>query len=178
MRREATAKSGGRRKSAFAEEEEGYMFVEESFRIRFGNGEVIDFYADSAADKESWMNVLSQTVDRGVQRSNGPAKTWTDLVLRHESHARAKQHADRLLGRRGVDGSSDAGGESTPLPSSSPQAKNDVTEGKRESAFVKPSPAMVAAASQQRQGHKHTSSQSGPLGSIEARRQKTRSLMF
>jgi hypothetical protein len=53
--KETSTKGGGRRKSAFAEEEEGYMFVEEGFRIRFANGEVIDFYADSAAEKDGWM---------------------------------------------------------------------------------------------------------------------------
>lgn len=37
--RETTGKGGSRRRSGFAEEEEGYMFVEEGFRIRFGNGE-------------------------------------------------------------------------------------------------------------------------------------------
>ncbi|KAK0939129.1 Bud site selection protein bud4, partial [Friedmanniomyces endolithicus] len=41
----------GRRKSAFAEEDEGYQYVEEGFRIRFANGETIDFYAESAALK-------------------------------------------------------------------------------------------------------------------------------
>ncbi|KAF2497850.1 DUF1709-domain-containing protein [Lophium mytilinum] len=74
------SKSGGRRKSAFAEEEEGYMFVEEGFRIRFANGEVIDFYADSAAQKEGWMKVLCETVGKDL----GSSKGWTDLVLSKE----------------------------------------------------------------------------------------------
>lgn len=77
MQSDASPKKGGRRKSAFAEEEEGYMFVEEGFRIRFINGETIDFYADSAAAKDDWMKVLADVV--GID-TNKP-KTWTDLVL-------------------------------------------------------------------------------------------------
>lgn len=77
MQKEASGKGGGRRKSAFAEEEEGYMFVEEGFRIRFANGETIDFYADSAAEKDGWMKVLADVVGKDTNRS----KQWTDLVL-------------------------------------------------------------------------------------------------
>lgn len=77
MRSEASPKKGGRRKSAFAEEEEGYMFVEEGFRIRFANGETIDFYADSAAAKDDWMKVLADVVGKDTSKP----KTWTDLVL-------------------------------------------------------------------------------------------------
>ncbi|PIG80810.1 GTP binding protein (Bud4) [Aspergillus arachidicola] len=83
MQKETTTKGGGRRKSAFAEEEEGYMFVEEGFRIRFGNGEVIDFYADSAADKEGWMKVLADAVGKGSSGSS-QVKQWTELVLKRE----------------------------------------------------------------------------------------------
>lgn len=77
MRSDASPKKGGRRKSAFAEEEEGYMFVEEGFRIRFANGETIDFYADSAAAKDDWMKVLAEVVGKDTNKP----KTWTDLVL-------------------------------------------------------------------------------------------------
>lgn len=80
MRNDASPKKGGRRKSAFAEEEEGYMFVEEGFRIRFANGEIIDFYADSAAEKEDWMTALSEVVGKDPDK----AKSWTDLVLRKQ----------------------------------------------------------------------------------------------
>lgn len=77
MRKETSGKGGGRRKSAFAEEEEGYMFVEEGFRIRFANGETIDFYADSAAEKDGWMKVLAEVVGKDSVKN----KAWTDLVL-------------------------------------------------------------------------------------------------
>lgn len=79
----------GRRKSAFAEEEEGYMFVEEGFRMRFANGETIDFYADSAAEKDGWMKALSEVVGKDMKN-----KTWTDLVLaRHRADASRAQKA-------------------------------------------------------------------------------------
>ena len=56
------------------------MFVEEGFRVRFGNGEVIDFYADSTTDKEAWMRVLSEVVGKDHKSS----KSWTEVVLKRE----------------------------------------------------------------------------------------------
>ena len=91
--KETTTRGGGRRKSAFSEEEEGYMFVEEGFRIRFANGEVIDFYADSRAEKEGWMSVLSDTVGKGYAAGTGQVKAWTELVLKHEKALNAKREA-------------------------------------------------------------------------------------
>lgn len=75
-----------RRKSGFSEEEEGYMFVEEGFRIRFGNGEVIDFYADSADDKRGWMKILADTIGR-VPDQRG----WCQLILVREARIKADQ---------------------------------------------------------------------------------------
>lgn len=81
-----TAKSGkSRRKSAFAEEDEAYQFVEEGFRIRFANGETIDFYADNAKDKEGWMAVLSRTVGK----SAAVGKPWCQAVLAMEKKSKA-----------------------------------------------------------------------------------------
>ncbi|KAK4043994.1 cell division protein anillin-domain-containing protein [Parachaetomium inaequale] len=113
MEKETTGKGGRRRRSAFAEEEEGYMFVEEGFRIRFNNGELIDFYADSTADKEGWMRVLGEVLGRdslgGGGGSSGEGGSvedlmggggsrmkgkWCELVLRREEarrvHSRTK----------------------------------------------------------------------------------------
>ena len=90
IQKEASGKSGGRRKSAFAEEEEGYMFVEEGFRMRFANGETIDFYADSAAEKDGWMKVLSEVVGKDLSKP----KSWTDIVL-------AKQRVEASKAARG-----------------------------------------------------------------------------
>ncbi|KAF2767211.1 DUF1709-domain-containing protein [Teratosphaeria nubilosa] len=87
-----------RRKSAFAEEDEGYQYVEEGFRIRFANGETIDFYADSRAKKDNWMGALSQVI--GKPATEKKAATWTDLVLAREKaeglqsrpSSRSKEH--------------------------------------------------------------------------------------
>ena len=81
-KKDASARGGGRRKSAFAEEEEGYMFVEEGFRMRFGNGETIDFYAENTADKDGWMKVLADAI--GNDSSGQVQKAWTTLVLARE----------------------------------------------------------------------------------------------
>lgn len=89
LQQPSKTKNGGRRKSAFAEEEEGYMFVEEGFRIRFANGEVIDFYADTTAQKEEWVNVLSETIGKDL----GGSRAWTAMVFEKErkDRKRAKQ---------------------------------------------------------------------------------------
>jgi hypothetical protein len=86
--KETSGKGGKRRKSGFAEEEEGYMFVEEGFRIRFNNGEVIDFYADTAADKEGWMKVLDACVGKESDTQKGG---WCDLVLKREESLKRRQ---------------------------------------------------------------------------------------
>ncbi|ORY15200.1 hypothetical protein BCR34DRAFT_598671 [Clohesyomyces aquaticus] len=80
LQQPSSTKTGGRRKSAFAEEEEGYMFVEEGFRIRFANGEVIDFYAENTAQKDEWMKVLSECVGKDVAGGKG----WTNMILEKE----------------------------------------------------------------------------------------------
>lgn len=86
MRKDASSKGGNRRKSAFAEEEEGYMFVEEGFRMRFANGETIDFYADSTAEKDGWMKILSEVVGKDTNKP----KSWTDVVLAKHRAAASK----------------------------------------------------------------------------------------
>ncbi|KAM5469237.1 Bud site selection protein bud4 [Microsporum audouinii] len=158
--KETSAKGGRRRKSAFAEEEEGNMFVEEGFRIRFGNGEVIDFYADSRAEKEGWMKVLSETVGKGSSGS-GQVKPWTDLVLRREKNLNIKR----------------------PLP----EEKKLLVEEKKSvrHSYAPPPPpkehhigqARPTPAAAPRPRHQPQLSQSN-ISSLEARRQKTRSLIF
>ena len=160
--KETSTKGGGRRKSAFAEEEEGYMFVEEGFRIRFGNGEVIDFYADSATDKEGWLRVLSDAVGKGSSSGNGAIKPWADLVLKRERSMNSRRQTMDRLPPSGI-----------PIAPGSPV-------GKRQSGMMAP-PASAGLAAPAPQSpvprHKHTFSQP-ELPSTEARRQKTRSLVF
>lgn len=162
--RETTTRGGGRRKSAFAEEEEGYMFVEEGFRIRFGNGEVIDFYADSAADKDGWMKVLADSVGKGASSTSSQAKAWTEVVLRRERSMKAR--------RSTMDNKSNASGASAPSTASAlpTPVKSDVGPPATSAGFnTAPAPS--------RPRHKHTQSQP-EARSFDARRQKTRSLMF
>lgn len=77
------------------------MFVEEGFRIRFGNGEIIDFYADSAQEKEGWMKVLADIVGKGQTAGvGGQPKAWTELVLKRERSIAAKiKAAGRGMGQ-------------------------------------------------------------------------------
>lgn len=110
--KETMGKGGRRRRSAFAEEEEGYMFVEEGFRIRFNNGEVIDFYADTAEDKDGWMRILQDVIGREdggnddePNRPRSRAK-WCELVLKKEEQQRHRSEARRVSsGRREPSGS-------------------------------------------------------------------------
>lgn len=103
--KETTGKGGKRRRSAFAEEEEGYMFVEEGFRIRFNNGEVIDFYADTAEDKAGWMKVLADVTSRDSMSSDdemgvsrGKSK-WCELVFKREEMLRRRTEGRRVTSR-------------------------------------------------------------------------------
>lgn len=134
------------------------MFVEEGFRVRFGNGEVIDFYADNAADKDGWLRVLSDAVGKGSSSGNGGAvKPWADLVLKRERSMKARrQTSDRPP----------AG------PPSPVNRQNAVMEAPSASAG-----SGAPAPQSPRPRHKHTHSQP-EMGSTETRRQKTRSLMF
>lgn len=82
------------------------MFVEEGFRIRFNNGEVIDFYADTAQDKEGWMKVLSEVIGRdslgadddSVGSSRAKSK-WCELVLKREDTLRRRAEGRRVHSR-------------------------------------------------------------------------------
>jgi hypothetical protein len=87
------------------------MFVEEGFRIRFANGEVIDFYADSSKDKEGWMKVLDLCIGKDTA-----AKGWCDVVLKKEEALKkmAMEHG-KLQGRKP---SSDRGGRMHSRPKS------------------------------------------------------------
>lgn len=68
------------------------MFVEEGFRIRFANGETIDFYADSAAEKDGWMKALSEVVGKDLSKP----KSWTDIVIaKHRAAASKAAKADQ-----------------------------------------------------------------------------------
>ncbi|EEP75959.1 predicted protein [Uncinocarpus reesii 1704] len=160
--KETSAKGGGRRKSAFAEEEEGYMFVEEGFRIRFGNGEVIDFYADSRVEKEGWMGVLAETVGRGYAAGNGQVKAWTELVLRRERSTKAKHPpretpvSERPMSAR------------NPMPPAPPTPAKDTMPMHSSRPPMAPPP---------RPRHKHHQSQP-TVSWDDARRQKSRSLIF
>jgi len=93
---DAEGKSGKRRKSGFGEEEEGYMFVEEGFRVRFANGECIDFYADNAEDKIAWMKVLSEVIGKDTSQAG---KAWTDIVLSRERSVRKATEAKQPSAR-------------------------------------------------------------------------------
>lgn len=150
--KETSGKGGKRRKSAFAEEEEGYMFVEEGFRIRFGNGEIIDFYADSSVEKDGWMEVLSQTVGKGYAAGSGQVKGWTELVLKREKSLAAKHGMDRSR---------------PPVP---PMPRKD----------AQPMAPMTQPPPPPHNGPRHRPHASQPdIGnSQEARKQKTRSMVF
>ncbi|KAK5078472.1 Bud site selection protein bud4 [Lithohypha guttulata] len=88
--KEVSTRKGGRRKSALSEDEHGAL-LPLAFRLRFNNGEVIDFYADNATTKDDWMAALSEAVGKQVvQPSGGPINGWTDMVLKREKSTKAK----------------------------------------------------------------------------------------
>ena len=85
------------------------MFVEEGFRIRFNNGELIDFYADSTEDKDGWMRVLSEVIngddpasDDDVGVGGGSSRhrgKWCELVLKREETLRKRVEGRRVHSR-------------------------------------------------------------------------------
>lgn len=91
------------------------MFVEEGFRIRFGNGEVIDFYADSAEDKAGWIKVLGETIGRIPDK-----RGWCDLVISKESKEKAEKEKTQATAAR-VRAAQAQMRQVPPLPTSRPQ---------------------------------------------------------
>lgn len=95
-----------RRRSAFADHEEGSMFVDEGFRIKFSNGEIIDFYADDGATKRRWIDGLRRVIgaaqaaaeedeeakrlqkEKRVQMRHFVVKPWMQQVLANEEELR------------------------------------------------------------------------------------------
>jgi hypothetical protein len=112
-------KNGGRRRqSAFADEDQAYMFVEEGFRLRFLNGETIDFYAGSPGEKEGWMKALSCVVGKTIQ----PGNSWTEIVLARERALQRVEQTEKVRPR------SQAGGEAIngPAPSRLGSRRNQI----------------------------------------------------
>lgn len=137
------------------------MFVEEGFRIRFGNGEIIDFYADSAMEKEGWMKVLAETVGKGYAAgAGGQPKAWTELVLKRERSIAAKIEA----AGRGM-------GQGIHLPPPTPM-KDQFGPPLAKSSAPMPAPAPAS-----KPKHQHNLSQP-EVGKHGSRHQKTRSLIF
>ena len=178
------------------------MFVEEGFRVRFANGEVIDFYADSAADKAGWMRALADVVGREARAAN----SWTGLVLARERQAAGRaqrqqmqqpqpqQQASRAQANA-ISTKSAPGTPATALKSSSSPRKPiaDATGSPTKSSFSRP------MSQQQYQGGHHGASRPAappqlqrpnssdkPLpprsrdsgAGLMSRHQKTRSMLF
>lgn len=138
----AKPSGGNRRKSAFTEEDDGYQYVEEGFRIRFANGETIDFYADSKAAKEEWMTMLAQVV--GKADPGNRKKGWTDLVFAHERSEGAREAAleREAIEKPLLEGPAAAGTDvrdftKPPVPTRQPSDRKPVaSQQNRQSAYV------------------------------------------
>ncbi len=103
------------------------MFVEEGFRIRFGNGEIIDFYADSAAAKDDWMKVLAEVVGKDTSAR----KTWTDLVLARERAAGGSGNAGTTAGNGNSNNSSGSPQKPKTQQARQPSDPNNKTRGRQ-----------------------------------------------
>lgn len=83
------------------------MFVEEGFRIRFNNGEVIDFYADSTEQKDGWMKALGEVIGRdslggdedAVAETSKAKGKWCELVLKREEALKKRAEGRRVHSR-------------------------------------------------------------------------------
>ena len=74
------------------------MFIEEGFRIRFANGEVIDFYAESKTKKDGWMAVLDGVI--GASAGSDVPK-WCDEVLKREEAQKRREERKISAEKRG-----------------------------------------------------------------------------
>lgn len=72
--------------TAFGEQEGGYMFLEEGFRIKFADGEAIDFYATNRSEKQKWIKVLGDTIGKVPK-----IHPWTQIVLSAEKDEQVQQ---------------------------------------------------------------------------------------
>jgi hypothetical protein len=163
-------KSGkGRRKSAFAEEDEGYQFVEEGFRIRFANGETIDFYADKPSDKQGWIEVLQRTVGK----NSVAGREWCKIVLAREKSAavlKAKAAEDVHARPQSSDGLSDRAQAMKAKANRVAAAHRTPGEG---------FPMMPQTPSKQSSRQAPTTPQTAPQqGRLSERRKQVRSMMF
>ena len=145
------------------------MFIEEGFRVRFANGEVIDFYADSTPHKEEWMVALSQIVGKGIPSTapTSSGKAWTEMVLKREKAIQTKERKTQpkvpaRTGSRDI----------APLPSSpikpqspvkSSHSPTKLTVGN--SGIPLPSRPAPAPASRPSAGHQRTESYQPDMGS-------------
>src|SRR5947207_864434 len=109
------------------------MFVEEGFRIRFGNGECIDFYADSGAEKKGWMKVLNDTVGRCPD-----GKGWCEIVLKKERLEREKAPRAPPPGAT----------RAQPTPVKQPEQKRPFAHQRTQSSLPMTSPMSPASLSQ------------------------------
>lgn len=83
--------SGHGRAPSTSVDDEGYLHVNTGWRLKFGNGEVIDFYADSEDEKERWVAVL-----RAILRRIPSKKSWADVVIDRETIAAATRPGSAL----------------------------------------------------------------------------------
>lgn len=160
------------------------MFVEEGFRIRFANGEVIDFYADNTKAKEEWMRVLSQVVGKELVSQK---VTWSSAILARERVIAAKNGGkvhhlvEDKLPIRGDSKTSPASPVKKALaasPSKKEEGKVEVIE--EEPAGYQPSP--PAATHEEKQNmSKRFSAQPPPRekgASAKGKRQAIKSMIF
>jgi len=148
----------GRRRSAFADEDQAYMFVEEGFRIRFANGEAIDFYADSSAEKDDWMKALAGVIGKDASSAG---KSWCDVVLRRERVL--KERAEQTAAAK-------------PRPRSQGQAQlppNAMTTKSQPASPVKPRDLGIQGLPSNR-----LESSVRPPGRLAARRHQIKSMIF
>jgi hypothetical protein len=151
------------------------MFVEEGFRIRFANGETIDFYADNAAQKTEWMRVLAEVIGKpgSSSGSSGEAQRgWTELVLRREQkHGFSRKPLPSgSVKRKDVNNASHSEAEAE-RPSSEQGAKRSMLDMGSGSAAAPPPPV------QKDQSPTKAARMRTQMGQAE-RRAKTRSMMF
>ena len=155
------------------------MFLPEGFRLRFADGETVDFYADTVAQKEEWVKMISEAVGKDVANDR---LTWANMVL-------AKERADAAKQAEARSSQSPWKGKPQPrIPSRSAPtspAKSPTKGGARPKSTIQENPPAPAEKSQRhreqvspRRKPEQKAAPAAPGGVIGGRRGNVRSMVF
>jgi hypothetical protein len=75
----------------------GGIYDDRTFQVKFQDGEILNFYADTVDYKDEWIRILSNS----MTHCSGKIRRWHDLVIyRHEQNQKYQIQADKMCEQR------------------------------------------------------------------------------